>query len=337
MACSGARMRRREFIALLGGAAAGSAYRLPAAMAQTDSRVYRLCTLTPREPIGEKSPFGLVLIRALAQAGYTLGQNLTLDARGAQGDLSRVPQILEEMKAGKAEALVVIGFPVTLAAKTAGIPTVVAFGAGDPVATGLVHTLARPGGNITGISDNATELTTKRLSLLRQANPNVRRVAMLWNKDDLGMSMRYAASAEVAQSVGIIVMPLGVSEPDDFNDAFSAMDREPPDAILMVSDALTTLNRKRVFEYAAARKLPAIYEYDFLARDGGLMSYGADLKESFERAADLVARIFKGAQPGDLPFEQPTRYPLVINLKTAKAIGIELPPNLVALADEVIE
>jgi putative ABC transport system substrate-binding protein len=200
-----------------------------------------------------------------------------------------------------------------------------------------VQTLARPGGNITGISDNATELTTKRLSLLRQADPNVRRVAMLWNKDDLGMSMRYAASADVAQSVGITVMPLGVREPDDFNDAFAAMDREKPDAILMVSDALTTLNRKRVFEYAAARKLPAIYEYDFLARDGGLMSYGADLKESFERAADLVARIFKGAQPGDLPFEQPTRYPLVINLKTAKAIGIELPANLVALADEVIE
>jgi putative ABC transport system substrate-binding protein len=287
--------------------------------------------------MGEKSPFGSILIRALAQAGYTLGQNLTLDARGAQGDLGRVPQILEEMKAGKAEALVVIGFPLALAAKTAGIPTVVAFGAGDPVATGLVQSLSRPGGNLTGISDNATELSTKRLSLLRQANPNVRRVAMLWNKDDLGMSMRYAASADVAQSVGITVMPLGVREPDDFNDAFAAMDREPPDAILMVSDALTTLNRKRVFDYAAGRKLPAIYEYDFLARDGGLMSYGADLKESFERAADLVARIFKGAQPGDLPFEQPTRYPLVINLKTAKAIGIELPPNLVALADEVIE
>ena len=118
---------------------------------------------------------------------------------------------------------------------------------------------------------------------------------------------------------------------------FAAMNREPPDAILMVSDALTTLNRKRVFDYAAGRKLPAIYEYDFLVRDGGLMSYGADMKESFERAGDLVARIFKGAQPGDLPFEQPTRYPFVINLKVAKATGIELPPNLVALADEVIE
>src|ERR1700737_3294753 len=160
---------------------------------------------------------------------------------------------------------------------------------------------------------------------------------MLWNKDDLGMSLRYEASAKAAESLGVTVQALGVREPDDFNDVFETMDREPPDAILMVSDSLTTLNRKRVFEYAATKRLPAIYEYDFLVRDGGLMSYGADLKESFERAGDLVARIFKGAQPGDLPFEQPTRYPFVINLKTAKATGIELPPDLVALADEVIE
>src|SRR6266404_901232 len=160
---------------------------------------------------------------------------------------------------------------------------------------------------------------------------------MLWNKDDLGMSRRYEASANVAQSVGVTVMPLGVREPDDFSEAFAAMNREPPDGILMVSDALTTLNRKRVFEYAASRRLPAIYEYDFLVRDGGLMSYGGDLKESFERAGDLVSRIFKGARPADLPFEQPTRYPFVVNMKTAKAMGLEMPPMLVALADEVIE
>jgi len=232
---------------------------------------------------------------------------------------------------------VVIGFPVALAAKATGIPTVVAFGAGDPVATGLVDGLARPGGNITGISDVATTLSTKRLSLLKQLSPNMRRVAMLWNKDDLGMSMRYEASASTAQSIGVVVQPLGVRAPDDFDEAFAAMKREPPDAILMVSDSLTTLNRKRVFDFAAERKLPAIYEYDFLVRDGGLMSYGADLKESFERAGDLVARIFKGARPADLPFEQPTRYPFVINLKTAKAMGLEIPPMLVALADEVIE
>ncbi len=253
------------------------------------------------------------------------------------GDMHRVPQLLQEMKANNVEAFVVTGFPVALAAKAVGVATVVAFGAGDPVATGLVQSLSRPGGNITGISDNATELSTKRLSLLKQLNPNLRRVAMLWNKDDLGMSLRYQASANVAQSVGVTVMALGVREPNDFDEAFAAMNHEPPDAILMVSGALTTLNRKRVFEYAAERKLPAIYEYDFLVRDGGLMSYGADLKELFERAGDLVARIFKGAQAGDLPFEQPTRYPFAINLRTAKALGIELPPNLVALADEVIE
>jgi putative tryptophan/tyrosine transport system substrate-binding protein len=330
-------MQRRDFIALVSGSAIACISRPLGASAQATSKIYRLGTIGPRDPFDDKSPFGSILVRVLAERGYMLGQNLTLDARGAKGDMHRVSQLLNEMKADKVDAFVVTGFPVAVAAKATGIPTVVAFGAGDPVVTRLVQSLSRPGGNITGISDNATELSTKRVSLLQQLNPRLRRVAMLWNKDDLGMSKRYEASADVARSVGVIVMPLGVREPDDFNEAFAAMDREPPDAILMVSDALTTLNRRRVFEYAASHKLPAIYEYDFLVRDGGLMSYGADLKESFERAGDLVARIFKGAQPGDLPFEQPTRYPFVINLKTAKTTGIELPPDLVALADEVIE
>jgi len=329
-------MRRRELMTLFAGAAASSVSWPRAAAAQTTS-VYRLGTLGPRDPFDERNALGSILVGALAQRGYSLGQNLALQARSTKGDIHRAPSILQEMKKDNIQALVVAGFPIALAAKSVGIATIVAFGAGDPVATGLVQSLSKPGGNITGISDNATELSTKRLSLLRQLNPRLRRVAMLWNKDDLGMSMRYEASAGVAQSVGIIVMPLGVREPDDFDEAFTAMDREPPDAILMVSDALTSLHRKRVFDYAAARKLPAIYEYDFLVRDGGLMSYGADLKESFERAGDLVARIFKGAKPADLPFEQPTRYPFVINMKTAKATDIELPPDLVALADEVIE
>lgn len=301
------------------------------------SSTYRLGSLGPRDPFDEKSRFGSIIVRVLAKNGYTLGQNLSFYARGAMGDMHRVSELLQEMRTEKIDACVVTGFPVALAAKTLNIPAVVAFGAGDPLATGLVQSLSRPGGSVTGISDNATELSTKRLSLLRQVNPQLRRVAMLWNKNDLGMSKRYEASAQVAQSVDLTVMPLGVREPDDFKEAFAAMDREPPDAILMVSDALTTLNRKRVFEYAAERKLPAIYEYDFLVRDGGLMSYGADLNESFERAGELVVRNFKGSKPGDLPFEQPTRYPFVINLKTARTTGIELPPNLVALADEIIE
>src|SRR6202795_687475 len=309
-------MQRRDFIALLGSSAASWVSWPLTASAQTTSKVYRLGTLGPRDPFDDKSPFGSILVHVLAQRGYTLGQNLALDARGAKGDMRRVPQLLQEMKADGAETFVVTGFPVALAAKTTGIPTVVAFGAGDPLATGLVQSLSRPGGNITGISDNATELSTKRLSLLKQLNPKLRRVAMLWNKDDLGMSMRYQASADVARSVDVAVMPLGVREPDDFNEAFAAMNREPPDAILMVSDALTTLNRKRVFDYAAGHRLPAIYEQDFMTRDGGLMSYGADPKESFDRAAELAAKIFQGAKPADLPIEIPTRYLFVFNMKT---------------------
>jgi putative ABC transport system substrate-binding protein len=326
-------MRRREFITLLTGTAltgTGLAQAQPA-------RVYRLGTLSPGAPFNDKSPNGAILVRVLGERGYTLGQNLTFDSHGALGQTSKLPGMLQEMKEKKTDAIVCLGYPAALAAKGTDIPTVVAFGVGDPVATGLIDGLARPGGNITGISDIATTLSTKRLSLLKQLSPNLRRVAMLWNKDDLGMSMRYEASATVAQSLGVTVMPLGVRAPNDFDEAFTAMNREPPDAILMVSDSLTTLNRKRVFDFAAERKLPAIYEYDFLVRDGGLMSYGPDLKESFERAGDLVARIFKGARPADLPFEQPTRYPFVINLKTAKAMGLEMPPMLVALADEVIE
>jgi putative ABC transport system substrate-binding protein len=327
-------MQRRQFIALLSGAAIGGSR---GAAAQSSSRVFRLGTLTPGAPLSDKTPLGGILLEGLAQRGYVLGKNLTLDARGAMGQVSKLPEIVRELKAGNVDAIVTVGFPTALACKDTGVATVVAYGAGDPVATHLVDGLARPGGNITGISDESTTLSTKRLALMRQAVPNLKRVAMLWNRDDLGMSQRYEISASSARSIGVTVQALGLREPDDFNGVFEAMNREPPEAILLVADSLTILNRKRVFDYAAERHIPALYEYDFLVRDGGLMSYGPDLKESFERAADLTSRIFKGERPADLPFEQPTRYPFVINLKTAKATGIELPANLVALADDVIE
>jgi putative ABC transport system substrate-binding protein len=233
--------------------------------------------------------------------------------------------------------VVTVGYPAATAAKASGLPTVIATGSGDPVVTGLVTSLARPGGNVTGISDDAATLSTKRLGLLKDMSPQLRKVAMLWNKDDLGMSQRYDASAKAAHSLGVTAQALGVREPDDFNEAFDAMNHEPPDAILMVTDSLTLLNRKRVFDYAAEHRLPAIYEQDFMAHDGGLMSYGADPKESFDRAAAQVSRIFQGAKPADLPFEIPTRYLLVINLKTAKAMNLTVPNSLLALADEVIE
>jgi putative ABC transport system substrate-binding protein len=288
-------------------------------------------------PMTEGTPFGKIIVKVMAQHGYILGQNLVFEARSSLGDNAKIPALMQELKAANVDAIILIGFPAALAAKSIGIPTIGANGLGDPVATHLIESQAHPGGNITGISDVAATLTTKRLSLLKELAPKLHKVAMIWNKDDLGMSLRYQASASVAESIGVEVLAVGVREPDDFNEAFKVMNREMPDGILMVADVLTNLNRKRVFEFAAARKLPAIYEYDFIVQDGGLMSYGPDLTESFERATSLVARVFAGAKPADLPFEQPTMYPFAINLKTAKSTGIEIPPTLLALADEVIE
>jgi putative ABC transport system substrate-binding protein len=331
-------MRRREFIGSLTAAGLlGTRGGWAQSQSQNPGRVYRLGTFHPVVPMTESTPFGKIIVKVLAQHGYILGQNLTLEARSSMGDNAKIPASMQELKAANVDAIIVIGFPAALAAKSIGVPTIGALGLGDPVATHLIESEAHPGGNITGISDVAATLTTKRLSLLKALAPKLRKVAMIWNKDDLGMTLRYQASSNVAEAIGIEVLAVGVREPDDFNEAFNIMGRDVPDGILMVADALTNLNRKRVFEFAAARKLPAIYEYDFVIRDGGLMSYGPDVTESFERATALAVRVFAGAKPADLPFEQPTKYPFAINLKTAKSSGIEIPPTLLALADEVIE
>jgi len=321
-------MKRREFIGLLGGMALSSPGRVALAQAE---RVYKLGIFMPGGAVPKP------LIDKLAQLGYVVGQNLAIDARNADDDQAKVPQHFQDLQNNNVDAIVCIGYPLAMAAKASGIPTVLAFGVGDPIETGLITSLAHPGGNMTGISDVAATLALKRFALLKEVVPKMRRVAMLWNKDDPAMALRYDASAQVARSAGISVQPLGVGAMENFDDAFAAMKSEPPDAILMVTDRLTTINCKRVFDFAIERRLPGIYEYDFYVRDGGLMSYGPDLRESFERVAALVDRIFNGGKAGDLPFELPTRYLFVINLKTANLIGLEIPPTMLALADDVIE
>ncbi|MGZ3411374.1 MAG: ABC transporter substrate-binding protein [Xanthobacteraceae bacterium] len=328
-------MHRREFVLSLASTAVLGSAR---AFAQTGAPPLHVALMNPGGLLPLDHMYAKLLLPALEKRGYVLGQKLALELPGTgSGAHPKLAELLDQLKSKKIDAVVTLGYPTAVAAKTSGIATVVAGGAGDPVATGLVDSLAHPGGNVTGISDDATTLSTKRLELLKEMSPQLRRVAMLWNKDDLAMSLRYDASARAAQDMGITVQPLGVREPDDFNDAFAAMNKDLPDAILMVSDSLTLLNRKRVFDFAAERRLPAIYEADYIARDGGLMSYGADQAESFDRVAALVDRIFKGAKPADLPFELPTRYKFVINLKTAKAMNFTIPNTLLALADDVIE
>jgi len=240
--------------------------------------------LSAGAPISNDSEQGSAFLRGLTQAGYVPGHNLELIQRGARGQIEQLPVLARELIAANADVLVVAGYPAAVAAKASGHPTVV-IGAGDAVLTGLVATLARPGGNLTGISDVAAELSGKRLSLLRELVPGLRWVAMLWNQDDLGMTFRYRASADAAEAMGIRVQALGVRAPNDFEAAFGAMRADMPDAILMVADSLTNLNRGRVFGFALEHRVPAIYELAFYVRDGGLMSYGPSLSELFERAA----------------------------------------------------
>jgi putative ABC transport system substrate-binding protein len=326
-------MRRRDFIALAGAAMPP----LAAARAQVPERVARVGYLSPRL-LTDDSPYGAPLIRGLAQRGYIQGRNLTIERRESEGHAERNPGLVEELIAARVEVLVTVGYPAALACRRSPvpIPDVAAF-AGDPVRTGLAESLARPGGNITGISDVAAELAPRRLALLKEAAPGLHRVAMLWNAADLAMVLRYQATAEAAQTLGIAVQPLGVREPEDFVAAFAAMTREPPEGIVVVSDSLTILNRRRIFEFASARQLPVIYEEALLVRDGGLMSYGPDNNESFDRVAALAVQILGGMSPANLPFERPTRFQLVVNVSAARAIGLTIPPTLLALADEVIE
>jgi putative ABC transport system substrate-binding protein len=309
------------------------------AHAQATGKIYRLGFLSigsPEAPLTVAAVKGLT--EGLARRGFTVGANLSIESRFAGGRPDRLPAMAKELLGSGVDVIVTSSYPAARAAKdaTTTVPIVID-GAGNAVEAGLAASLSRPGGNLTGISDLASELSTKRLEFLKTAVPSLRKVAMLWNAKDLGMTTRYRAASAAASVLGVTVQSLGVGEPDDFDAAFGAMNQEKPDGILMVTDVLTNLNRKRVFEYAAARRIPAIYEVSYMVREGGLMSYGAERSETSERVADLVVRILKGAEPADLPFEQPTHFRLVINRKTADALGLAIPESLYERADEVIE
>ena len=306
------------------------------ALAQKPAKVWHIGFLaaTARPPDGAPPA---ALRQALQQLGYVIDKNVIYTGRWAEGKNERLPALATELVGLNIDLLVTLGSPAAKAAKeaTSTIP-IVFVAAGDAVGTGLVTSLGRPGGNITGITDPATELSAKRLELLKEAVPGATRVAVLWNASDQAMTLRYQQIEKAARVLSVTVQPLGVREPDDIDEALSAMTRERPDAFFMVSDALTTLNRKRILEFAATHHIPAMYEFGVLVRDGGLMSYGPNLDDMFGRAAVYVDKIFKGGKPDELPVEQPTRYYLLVNLDTAKALGITIPQPLLERADEVI-
>jgi putative ABC transport system substrate-binding protein len=216
------------------------------------------------------------------------------------------------------------------------VPIIVVY-AGDVIETRLVGNLAHPDGNVTGINDQSSVLSSKRLELLKEAVPTAKRVAVLWNAGDPAMTLRYQTIERAAEVLGVAIEPLGVREPDDFDGALAGMDRSRPDALMMVADALTNLNRKRVIDYAAAHRIPAMFESGVAVRAGGLMSYGDDIGENYRLAAAYVARVLRGANPGDLPVQQPNRYFLYINLKTAQSLGLPISRSLQLRADELIQ
>ena len=328
-------IKRRTLIELVGGAA--TVWPLVARAQLATKPAARVGFLTPVSfaPGTNGGTLADAVIHRLEQLGY---KNLEIEKRAAESNLERLPGLVGELLDKKVGVIVANSYPAAAAAQraTKTVPIVIV-SAGDPVKTGLVASLAHPGGNVTGVSDVAAELAPKRLELLKEMAPGLKRVAMLWNASDLGMTTRYDASAAAAKQLGMIVQPVGVREPDDFEVALAAMNREMPDGMLMVADSLTFLNRKRVYEFAAKHRLPTIFEFANYVQDGGLMSYGPDNIESRESVARFVDRILKGVRPADLPLEQPTRFRLVINLKTAKALNIVIPPVMLLRADETIE
>ena len=306
--------------------------------AQTSSKSYRVGHLFG----GGRTADGLPprpLRDALRELGYVEGRNVLYEARFAEGQIDQLPALAAELVRVKVDVIVAQGGAAAFAAKqtTSTIPIVIAPASGDAVAIGLIESLARPGGNVTGMTDEIVQLSAKRVEMLKEALPKAGSIAVIWNANDKGMTLRYRGIELAAQTLRLDVQALGVREPDDFAVAFSTMTRRRPDALFLVADAFTSRHGKRVIEFAASHRIPTMYEFSFLVRDGGLMSYGPSPDEAFRRAAIYIDRIFKGAKPADLPAEQPTRYYLSVNLKTAATLGLSLPPSLLLRADDVIQ
>ena len=329
-------MDRRAFLRSV----AGSVLAAPLA-AEAQGRVPRIGYLALNLTAGDPSPREAFL-QGLRELGYVEGKNLVIENRDARGMPDRFPALAAELAALNVDLIMAGGGTLgAMAAKqaTSTIP-IVFFAVGDPVTERLVGSVARPGGNVTGLAVNSPELASKSLELLKQMIPGLTRVAML-NKPDATLPAVTAARVKTwdtaARALGMRLQVVEARGPDDFNRAFSAMVRERADALTVVSTPVFDNQRRRVVELAAQNRLPAVYTFRPYVDTGGLMSYGPDISDLFRRAATYVDKILKGAKPGDLPIEQPIKFDLAINLKTARTLGLTIPPSLLQRADQVIE
>ena len=322
-------MKRRTFIMLLGGTAA-----LPLnALAQQRDKIWRMGFIAH----GHES-FYDALFEGLREYGYEEGRNLIVERRYAHGAAERFKEFAAEMVRLNVDIIVVVTTPAALAVMNATktIP-IVHPNAIDPLNTGLITSLAHPGGNLTGGAQLTAEASAKRLALLKKLLPELSRAATLWNPANPAIVFAWKETERTAGPLGIALHPHEVRGPQDFAAAFAAIAEEEPEALLVLQDAVTMQHRNSIADFAIRQRLPSMFQEKEWVKAGGLMSYGENLPSMYRRAAYFVDRIFKGANPADLPVEQATKFELILNLKTAKAIRLTIPDAILALADDVIE
>jgi len=329
-------MERRTFMAVMAGGLLAAPL---AAEGQPAGKIPRIGFLSPSSPSDSRNLLRLgALQEGLRELGYVEGQNLSIESRWAEGKYERLPGLAAELVRLKVDVIVTYAPPAIQAAKeaTATIPIVMG-GVIDPVATGFVASLARPGGNITGLSLMAPELVGKQLEILKEVVPKVTRVAVLGNPANAGTTPQLRHAQDAARTLRLQLQPLQARGANEIDSAFAAMTEKGAGAVVVLVDAMFVDQRTRIADLATRRHLPSVYGLIDFAEAGGLMFYGANDADRFRRAAYLVDKILKGAKPADLPIEQPTKFDLVINLKPAKALGLTIPQSLLQRAYEVIQ
>ena len=340
----GNKLMRKQFFSLTLSA-------LPSALSLVSGVLLALCTAADAQQQGRIAKIGELLFRpgstlgtgrevfrrSLRELGYVEGKSIVYETRSTEGKLDQFPVFADELVRLKVDVLVASSTAEAVAFKSATrtIPIVFVVSS-DPVADGLVDSLARPGGNITGVTTIASALAGKRLELLKETVPKLHRVAVLWNPRDPASSQQWKESQLAARDLGLQLHSMEVSNADKYENAFKEATKAGSNALAEMATSVASANRKQIADLAAKYRLPAIFDRRDFVESGGLMSYGPDRAESYRRAAVMVDKILKGRKPADLPVEQPTKFEFIINLKAAKQIGLTIPPNVLARADKVI-
>jgi putative tryptophan/tyrosine transport system substrate-binding protein len=324
-------LKRREFITLVVGAVAA----WPLAAARAQQRPMPVVGFLHSASRAPNAHLVAAFRKGLSEAGFVEGQNVAIEYRWADGHYDRLPRMARELIDGKVDIIVTVTTPAALAAKQAtSVLPIVFVEVGNPILVGLVGSLSRPEANITGFSNMASDLSDKRFALLKEVIPHARRIAVLWNPNNPTTAPKLQKTEAAARSFDMTVSRHSVQDVDELEASFGAIRAADADTLIALLDTVVLDNRERVVTFAAANKLPAMYEAREFVQS---MSYGTNFADHFENAAGYVGKILRGTKPGALPVQQPTKFELVINLKTANALGLNVPPSLLALADEVIE